>query len=952
MSLPLWIYTYKNVILKYMLRIPFFLLLFFLIQNLSAQTLSINGIVVDSATKKGLNLATIAVYDAKDTSIIKYRLSDTKGAFKVPSLPEGILLRLLITVAGYEPYRKEFILTSAIPSIDFGIVALKTSEKQLDEVVVFSEIPPVLFKKDTIEFNAASFKTLPTALVEDLLKKLPGVEVGDDGSIQVQGRPVTRILVDGKQFFGGNYKMATRNLPANLIDKVQVADDTEQYEFENVRREGPLSKVINLTFKKGVKRGFFGRAYLGGGTNERNELGALLNMFRDTLQLSLVGYKNNLNRSSFSLQDLSEAGGFNRSGMGSFGSTSGVSGQRININGIAFGGGTTGINNSQGIGANLNHAPSKDLSLFAQYFYNSNLNEVISSNTTTIPLVNGFNISNTVSAMNTIERSNNLNGGLNWRLDSLSRIQLRIGYVSQLNLVSNNSNQGFKNDQIGNLSNFNGDLFSNDSVKRFNYSISYSRRIANSKKSFSMSHSYINNNNPLSQITESINTIIFPQIGSQVFEQLRRTNTPSSSISGSVYFENVFNKYLSYYISSRYERTISGKQVQTVTKSTNGLVYDSLILSGTNDLRRQLDMFKGDVNLVWKINKIRLRTSFVLQNQLINDKYSNFNNNHFIQNLTNVLLNMSLTINKINMQYYQRVEAPSINNLIPVADNSNPFQVINGNRLLQPIRSSAFNTSANFVNNKTGAMLIIITNSSFYSNPVINRLSIDSSGLQTYTPENAGNIFSHSVSINYSRKYRAKNGFSFGYNTVFFGSYDFSRVLIDENSFTANQFSQNISLSINLNFNNKVEILPQYRIGLSQSRFPASNKILNNFNLVTNDIGGSIIYRPSTSIAITTNFRYIQQSISSPIVPPNSFVTNADITYSFLQSRRAQLKLYLNDVFNTNRGVTGSISDRATSVTNSNILNRYFLLSFYYDIRDWSKRKIESGEISNKLFRF
>lgn len=229
-----------------MLRIPFFLLLFFLIQNLSAQTLSINGIVVDSATKKGLNLATIAVYDAKDTSIIKYRLSDTKGAFKVPSLPEGILLRLLITVAGYEPYRKEFILTSAIPSIDFGIVALKTSEKQLDEVVVFSEIPPVLFKKDTIEFNAASFKTLPTALVEDLLKKLPGVEVGDDGSIQVQGRPVTRILVDGKQFFGGNYKMATRNLPANLIDKVQVADDTEQYEFENVRREGPLNKVIKF----------------------------------------------------------------------------------------------------------------------------------------------------------------------------------------------------------------------------------------------------------------------------------------------------------------------------------------------------------------------------------------------------------------------------------------------------------------------------------------------------------------------------------------------------------------------------------------------------------------------------------------------------------------------------------------------------------------------------------
>lgn len=935
--------------MKHPLKLLFF---FFLLQNLGAQTLSINGIVVDSATKKGLNLATIAVYDAKDSSFIKFRLSDSKGAFKVPSLPEGKLLRLLITVAGYVLYRKEFILTTTIPSVDLGIVALKISEKQLEEVVVFSEIPPVLFKKDTIEFNAASFNTLPTALVEDLLKKLPGVEVREDSSIKVQGRPVTRILVDGKQFFGNNYKMATRNLPANLIDKVQVADDTEQYEFESVKREGPLNKIINLTFKKGVKQGLFGRAYLGGGTNERNELGALLNMFRDTLQLSLVGYQNNLNRSSFSLQDLSEAGGFNRSGMGSYGSTSGVSGQRININGISFGGGTTGINNSQGIGANLNHAPSKHLSLFAQYFYNSNLNEVISSNTTTIPLTNGLNVSNTVSGINSLERSNNLSGGLNWRIDSLSRIQLRIGYVSQLNFVTNNSNQGFKNDQIGNLSNLNGQLFSTDTLKRFNYSISYSRKIANSKKSFSVFHSYNNNNNPLSQITESINTIIFPQAGSQVFEQLRKTNTPSSNISGRVYFENIFNKFLSYYVTGNYEQTISGKQIETVTKRQNGIVYDSLILSGTNDLRRQIDILKGDVNLVLKMDKVRLRTSIVLQNQLINDKYSNFNNNHFIQDLTNVLLDMSLTINKINMQYYQRVDAPSINNLIPVADNSNPFQVINGNRLLQPIRSSVFNTSANFVNNKTGAALFIITNSSFSSNPVIIRLSIDSSGLQNYTPENAGNIFSHSITLNYSKKYRGKNGFSFGYNTRFYSAYEFSRILIDENSFSANEFSQNLSLLINLNFNNKLEISPQYRIGLNQSRFPTNNKILNNFNLVTNDIGASIIYRPSSSIAITTNFKYLQQSISSPIVPPNSFVTNADITYSFLQSRRAQLKLYLNDVFNTNRGVTGSITERETSVTNSNILNRYFLLSFYYDIRDWSKKKIESGEISNKLFRF
>lgn len=924
----------------------------FLSLQAQTQSVSVYGRVADSTTKKGLNLATIAVYQAKDTSIITYRLSDAKGEFKVPSLPEDKPLRLLITVAGYEPFRREFMLTKAKSSIDMGLVLLKPSIRQLEEVVVFSEIPPVLFRKDTIEFNAASFKTLPTALVEDLLKKLPGVEVADNGSIQVNGRPVMRILVDGKQFFGDNYKMATRNLPANLIDKVQVADDTEQFEFNRVRQDGPLNKVINLTFKKGVKRGLFGRAYVGGGTNERNELGGLLNMFRDTLQLSLVGYQNNLNRSSFTLQDLRDAGGFNRSGMGSFGSTSGVSGERININGIAFGGGTTGINKSQGVGANLNHAPSKNLSLFAQYFYNSNLNEVVSNNTTTIPLITGVNTTNTYSTLRGNEISHNLNGGVTWRIDSLSRLQFRIGFVSQLNLVTNSSIQGFKNDLIGNLSNYNGQLFSNDSINRFNYSFSYSRRIANTKKSLILFHSYNRNNNPLAQITESINTIFYPQAGSQIFEQLRRTNSPTSNSDFSVYFENVVNKYFNYSVSGRYEQSNSGKQIQTVAKTLNGVVYDSIVLPATSDVLRRLDILNGDLTFVYRKDKLRLRTSFEFLNQSINDQYSNLNNNRFTQSLSNLLLSMSLTVNKITMQYFQRVQPPSINDLIPVADNSNPFQVIKGNRTLQPVKSSYFNTSANFVNNKTGATLFIITNSSFNANPIIRRLSIDSSGLQTYTPENAGNTIYHSINLNYSRKYKAGKGFSFGFTTSIYSAYELRRVLLDKNSFTANQFIHNLAFSLNFNFNNKIELSPRYRIGLNQSRYPSGNTVLSNFDFVTNDISGTVIYRPSSSIAITTNYRYLQQSVFSPSVPASSFVTNADITYSFLQSRRAQIKLYLNDVFNTNRGVTGFASERLTSVTNTNILNRYFLLSFYYDIRDWSKRKIESGEMSNKLFRF
>src|SRR5205085_4718616 len=144
------------------------------------------------------------------------------------NLPLDVPLRMMVTYSGYEAYRKEFTLTAKNNQLHFDSVLLIPTTKQLDEVMVFAERPPVMIRKDTIEFNASAFKTLPNALVEDLLKKLPGVQVDKDGNINVNGKAVNRILVDGKTFFGDDPKMAIRNLPANAIDKVQVVDDKEE----------------------------------------------------------------------------------------------------------------------------------------------------------------------------------------------------------------------------------------------------------------------------------------------------------------------------------------------------------------------------------------------------------------------------------------------------------------------------------------------------------------------------------------------------------------------------------------------------------------------------------------------------------------------------------------------------------------------------------------------------
>ena len=149
-----------------------------------------------------------------------------------------------------------------------------------------------------------------------------------------------------------------------------------------------------------------------------------------------------------------------------------------------------------------------------------------------------------------------------------------------------------------------------------------------------------------------------------------------------------------------------------------------------------------------------------------------------------------------------------------------------------------------------------------------------------------------------------------------------------------------------------MEITPRYTYSLSQNRYTKNNGILNDIDFVTQNFEGSVVFKPTNRWTITTNYKYFKQSVFSPIIPPTSFIANADITYSFLENKRGQLKFYVNDLFNTNRGVIGSLSGTATTITTVNILNRYFLVSFFYDIKDWSKRKAESNSNLDKLLRF
>ncbi len=183
---------------------------------------TIKGKLVDTLYKENLSEATITILNPVDSSVVSFSISNTKGEFEIKDLDSGNY-RLMITFQGYQSYSQRFSINSQLSAINLGDVYMERRNTTLAEVVV--EAPPITVKKDTVEFKADAFKTKANATAEDLLKRVPGMQVDKDGNVKAQGEDVQKVYVDGKEFFGTDPKLATKNITADMIESIQVFDD-------------------------------------------------------------------------------------------------------------------------------------------------------------------------------------------------------------------------------------------------------------------------------------------------------------------------------------------------------------------------------------------------------------------------------------------------------------------------------------------------------------------------------------------------------------------------------------------------------------------------------------------------------------------------------------------------------------------------------------------------------
>ncbi|GGK76185.1 outer membrane beta-barrel protein [Rufibacter glacialis] len=927
--------------------IPAFLFLFsfcfstaVLAQNQKGE---VKGKLWDTAHKEALSYATIAVYTAQDTTLVTFRVSDEKGNFKVPGLALNQPLRIVITMTGFKVYRKEFTLTSGNAALDLGQIEMTQSDNLLSEVIITSEAPPIIVRKDTLEFNANSFKTLPTALLEDLLKKLPGVTVDGSGNIAVNGKAVNKILVDGKEFFGNDPKVASRNLPADMIDKVQVVNDPDALRRDPDLPVNEIPQVINLKLKKGIKQGAFGKVYAGTGTDNRYEGGGILNIFRDTTQLSVLGYSNNLNRPAFGFEDISRIGGFSRSGMNSImvRSDGGFA-----VNGISFGGTEEGIQRSSGAGGNFNTLLKGDVKVNLQYFLggiDADLNQLVNS---TQHLPQDTLISRRTRDQDSESRSHRIGGRLDWKIDSVTNLSFspsvvlaRSGSFQDLHtntfrsfyepLNTSDNHQVLDNHTTTFSGNFSFDRSSRQKKGRlFNFYGTYHFNDGNQTQDYLVNSSYFGLN-PYSE----------------TLDQLRDNVVINRAMTTSFSYTEPFSKPLSGVLRANSEYFNDKNYVNTFDQDAEGRDQPVLLPKLSDAVERSGWRNHLTASLKWKIKDLTVQPGVRFTLLDIDNSFQKLK--PLPQQYFYAFPSLTANWKSFNLSYNVNVREPSAADLQPVTDQSNPLFVQFGNPKLKPTISNSVNLHFRKFDTKRSINYWAYLSGSFNKDAVTRARTLNqTTGEQTTRPVNTDGNWQLNWNADISKDWKFDGKKQFTLTASVWGNYVKTLILLNELRSYGQSISVTPTLNARVNLNDKFEFSEALSLGSRRSRY--QNQAFQDIRFSTRSSKTGVVVRLPKKLVWEATFDYSFNSNTAPGLRKDVSRLNAGVTYLFMKNDRAQLKLSVYDLLDQNVSAYRSIRENFVEDFQTQVLTRYALLTFTYNIRNFG------GKVggTNTFFRF
>lgn len=893
-----------------------------------AQKIALKGQLADSAGT-ALPSATVLVLSARDSSLVNFGASNNQGFFEIKNLARQEYL-FRVTYVGFAPLTLKVSPRPDEAVVDLGLIKMQPESRVLDEVVIQGEKAPVVVKKDTIEFNASSFKTRANANVEDLLKTMPGIDVETDGTIRVQGEQVQRVTVDGREFFGRDPKLATRNLPADAVDKVQVFDrKSDQALFSGVD-DGQREKTINLELKEEKRNSAFGNATAGAGTDNRFQAQAGLNKFTKGRQLSLLGMGNNINEQGFSVGDfMNFSGGTQAMMQGGSGIRITITGPQGNTGGgptLNIGGRQTGIMTNYAGGVNYNQDLAPGSRINSSYFYN-HLNRNVTSSLlriNTLPQGGSYNF---LQDSRQQSSRNNHQGTimLEHTLDSANviRATANASYSdSESRSVSESRTMNVGNTQIRNESE--RSVFTTQTGINTDATLLWRHRFGKKGRNLTASLSARISTTETAGSLQSVN--IFNTEGTE--EEIEQTNSQenqSNAWATSVSFTEPLGGRK--YLELNYNLSATRNHVQREVYDWNagapefntGLSnrFESNYLYNRPGINLRVNREKYNLTAGVGYQITRLSGELLWHNITLNRTFKNL--------LPAVRFGYDFSsVKHLQLNYETSVQEPDIQQLQPVVDNSDPLNISVGNPELVPAFTHRILANFRAINPGSFTHLFVFVNASYTRNAITYSQTVDENFVRTTKPVNVDKAMYLNIHINAGFPVsQLKSRFSFGPLTTLSENI----TVLNNQPNTVRQ--QTLGGSARYNFTLKDVVILDLSANLNKQ------KLQYDFDTPDQDYFNQS-YRGELNLnflkkyAFNTVFDYLIYSSNTTDFREVIPFWNLSVSRFVLKNNAGEIKIGVNNLLNQSNSIVQRTGENYVQQQTLNNLGRYFMVSFTY----------------------
>jgi outer membrane beta-barrel protein/carboxypeptidase family protein len=893
-------------------KISFILAVIALLLPVNILAQSIKGLITDEDNLP-LEFVSVALLHPKDSLLVKYTSTGRDGKFELSEFKPGTYM-FQVYLMTYQVNQR--VIKVSDKQTNLGIIQLKKVVNKLNEITI-NAIIPIKIKQDTMSFNTKAFKVKQDDNVEDLIKKLPGIQVNPDGTVNAQGEDIKKILVDGKEFFNNDPAIALKNLNADAIKSVQIIDEESDDTRTTGIKDGEKTKIINLVLKKGKKSGYFGKLGGGIGTNDRYQSNFDINRFTKNTQLALFGKLNNINNTGATV--------FMRNG------------SRSNTNNGFL---TTGT-----AGANYNYEIKKNYNFNVDYHYGySNNRADETSKRTEFKNNTSFSSDKALESKN-VSNNHNVNFSLRDRSVKGKYIEFR-GNFKKDDRTSDATNKSVFFNEAG-VENTNSDrtTTSNDSRSSGNLNYSYRKKVTDKGRNLRIRSGLSFYDNDDKNFQRSLNKFNVSDVAN-----FRQTDEISN--------RDEKNKAFNFNVSIRYMEPIAPHHFISIsssivnddssedvnqTSSVNAVVETPLIY--LLDYNKQT--YNNQLGYVYSHDKFQFYISGGFEN--LKQKLDLDNSNVISKKYTNFLPKATISYEykrgkRLRLRYNKSTNLPSLNQATPVINDFNPLYITTGNIGLTPELADNYNIMFYSHEFKRATSFFSFLNYTKTANAIVTNRTIDADYIQHASFENFGDKTSFRGMVYYSKKIK-KVGLR--YSLRISGNINDYNTIIDNAVNKTKSKSSSIGLSFTNNNKNKVDLTVGGNFDFDKTTFSLQSKDRNFFrqNYFTKfdiDITNSFSFNTQFDYSVYTDNNFASQSVP---------IWNMAIEYAFLKAKRGNLKLQVLDILDKDVGIVRTSSANYFEETFRTNLGTYAMISFTYSLKPPQGKSSKRGSGNRRHWR-